>query len=95
MDHQQALRFKTVEKVVLIKPKDTTWTLCPSFIMILTSPRDIDELSFFGKESAARWLRTLDQGLFELDLSYIYISERRRRFIREFKEKMKECCAKG
>ena len=45
MDHRQALRFKTVEKVVLVKPEDKTQVLCPTFIMILTSPRDVDQLS--------------------------------------------------
>ena len=45
MDHRQALRFETVEKVVLVKPEDTTQILCPTFIMILTSSRDVDELS--------------------------------------------------
>ena len=45
MDHRRALRFKTVERFVLVKPEDKTEILCPTFIMILTSPRDVDELS--------------------------------------------------
>ena len=54
VENRQVFCLRTVKNVVLVKPEDTAQTLCQTFIMIITSPRHIDELSLSGKESAAR-----------------------------------------
>ena len=39
LDHRQALRFRTAERVVLLKQKKRTY---PIFIILLSSPRDVE-----------------------------------------------------
>ena len=39
LDHRQALSFRTVERVVLLKQKQGT---NPTFMILLSSPRDVE-----------------------------------------------------